>query len=210
MGGVEPNLSSAPAKPRHGQASHVGLAAGLGPGDRGIEVGCHLAVRHLGDDRHDIVDVGELCDVAFAGEQGRRHGEVPLLGKAAAEILDVFVHAEDFVDDQDRGKWPARSGHGPISGDLSIGNRDLHFADRQTVAVGRDGLRGDRPHGKREAGRQTGDHEGAPRDVRGRHETLNVRIAAIHGAMSRLEWERLQPIPPRQFGQLALHAIKWI
>jgi len=42
-----------------------------------------------------VVDVRH---VALARVQFRRDGEVPRLGEAAADVLDVFVDAKDFLN----------------------------------------------------------------------------------------------------------------
>ena len=86
----------------------------------------------------------DLGDVALPSVQLGRDGQVAELGEPAADVLDVLVDAEDLLDDQDDRERSAVGRHGPVGGDLAVGDRDLHLAGLQALGIGRDRLGGDR------------------------------------------------------------------
>ena len=59
-----------------------------------------LGVRHLADDGQNLPDIGQLRDIPLAGVQFGRDGQITQLGQPPAHILDVFVHAKDFLHDK--------------------------------------------------------------------------------------------------------------
>ncbi len=113
--------------------------------------------------REDLLPVADLRDVALAGIEFRGDGAVPQLGEAPANVLDVLVHAEDFLHDQHDREILARGGHRAIRGNLTVGDRDLDFTGLEAFGAGRDRLRGDRLHGQRKARGERGHQHLPPR-----------------------------------------------
>ena len=56
----------------------------------------------------------------MAGEEFRCYGEIPYFGEPAADVLDVFVDAEDFMNDEHNWKWPAGRRLHSIGWDLAV------------------------------------------------------------------------------------------
>ena len=75
----------------------------------------------------------DLRDVALAGVELGRDGQVAELGEPAAEVLDVLVDAEDLLHHQDDRERPPARGHRPVGGDLAVGDRDLDLAGLEPV-----------------------------------------------------------------------------
>ena len=110
-----------------------------GPVDRGIEVGHHLLVGHLGDDlRDDLGEVLHLRDIPLPGVELRRHRQKPELRKAPADVLDVLVNAEDFLDNKHSREGTAGGRSGPVGGDRTVGRGNLHLASFEPLGAGRD------------------------------------------------------------------------
>ena len=79
----------------------------------------------------DLVDVGHSGDVALARVELRRDRHVADLGEPPADVLDVLVHAEDLLHDEDERERPALRRHGAVGGDLAVLDRDLDLTRRQ-------------------------------------------------------------------------------
>ena len=103
--------------------------------------------------------------IALARVEFRRDGEVTGLGDAPADVLDVLVHAEDFLHDQHDREIAARRRHRAVGRHLAVLGRHLDLAGDQAFGGGGDGLRRHRQHGQREARAERGDDEAAPVDV---------------------------------------------
>src|SRR4030095_1137386 len=120
VGGVEPYDAASPAESGDTEFGGVCLVL-LSPRGRGIEIRYHLLVRNFGDHvLDDLAEILVLADIALPRVHLRRDREVTGLGKTAAEILDVFVDAEDLLNHQDSRERPAFGGHGPVAGDLAV------------------------------------------------------------------------------------------
>ena len=92
-----------PSKTQDAQPARVAAMLG-GPGRGGIQV-AHLRVGHLADNlRLQLGDIGIARRVALAREQLGRHRQIPQMRQAAADILDVLVHAEYLGHHQQRGQ----------------------------------------------------------------------------------------------------------
>ena len=183
VGAIEPDLPPAPAEAGDAELRGIGLARGPRPGDGGVEIGSHLRLRHLGHDLHDIVHIGHLGDIALAGIEGRGDGEIAGLGQAPADVLDMLMDAEDLLHHEDRGEGAALGGHGAVARDLAVGDRDLHLAHGQALAVGHDGGGRDRLGGQREAGRQACDDEAAARERCRRQEARQMAVSFVHSSL---------------------------
>jgi hypothetical protein len=109
-----------------------------------------------------VVDISDLRYIALAGVQLRSNRHVAELCETAADVLDVFVHAEDLLNDQHDRKRPAFVGHCSIGGNIAVGDGDLYFAGDQSVRVGRDCLGGYWLDGQREPGCESGDYKFSP------------------------------------------------
>ncbi len=99
--GIEPRDPAAPAKAGDPEPRCVGAAGGLRKSHRRVEVGHHLLVRHFRDDlANDLLNVGHAGDAALAVIKlgGNRH--VALLRQPPADVLEVLVHAENFLHDE--------------------------------------------------------------------------------------------------------------
>ena len=86
----------------------------------------------------------------------RRHGQVAQLREPAADVFDVLVHAEDFLDDQHHRKRFSGLRHGAVDRDVPIRGWYGDFACFETVGVSSDGLGGDRQNRHGESGRKLG------------------------------------------------------
>ncbi len=137
-----------------------------------------MAVRHLGDDLgQDLLNVGDIRNIALPRVKRRRHGEVAEFGEPAADILDVLMDAEDLLHDQHGRERPAARRHGAIGGDAAVGDRDLDLAGLEPGGIGGyHRLRHDRVGGKREAARETCHDEAATREIGFGNETLDLRF----------------------------------
>ena len=80
--------------------------------------------------------------IALAGKQLWRDGEITQLGQAATDVLDMFMHAEDFLHHQYRRQRLFPSGCRPIGWNLAAWDRDLDLARNQPLVICRDGGRG--------------------------------------------------------------------
>jgi hypothetical protein len=92
----------------------------------------------------NFLDAFEVGDVAFALVEVGGDGEIAAFCEPAAEVFDVLVDAEDFLDDDDGGEGNARCGLGAVGGDTQITGWDLDFAGNKAGGVGRDSGGGDR------------------------------------------------------------------
>ncbi|MGC4003880.1 MAG: hypothetical protein QM811_12440 [Pirellulales bacterium] len=110
--------------------------------------------------------VGQLRDITLSSVHFRRDGQVALLGETAADVLDVLVHAEDFLHDQHDRKLARFVGHGAVGRNFAVGGGDFDFARFQFLRVRGDRIGRDRQNRQREAGRQRSDDEPATRDFR--------------------------------------------
>jgi len=185
VGGIAPGDPAAPAEPGDGEFSGVRLARRLGIGDRGIEVRHDLVVRHFRDDRLDqLLNVADFRRVALAGIEFRRDREIARFGEAPAQILDVLVDAEDFLNDEHGRERPALVRHRPVGRDLAVLDRDLDLAGFEPGAVGGDdGLRRDRLYRQGKAGGERGHHKAAPRPAALRQQPLQSEFGHFHGVL---------------------------
>ena len=140
MSGVQPHDTPAPAEAGHRRPVGPALAGLLGPAQRGVQILHDLGVRHLADDGQNLPDIGQLRDIPLAGVQFGRNGQIAQLGQPPTDILDVFVHAKDFLHDEHDRQGISLRGRGPVGRDCPVGDRDVHLTGRQTVQVGRDRL----------------------------------------------------------------------
>ena len=148
--GVKPNNTTTPAET--GDGRFVDVAAILaGEGQGGVDVGQDLSVGNLGDDvAHEGWNVFDMSGIALASVKSGSDGVVALLCQAAAEVLDVFVDTEDFLNDENDGKVFALFRPGAIGGDFSIGDPDFYFSGSEAIGVRSDGLSADGLDGERE------------------------------------------------------------
>ncbi len=166
VGGIEPDLAAAPAKTGDAEFRGISLTRAFRPCHGCVEIGGNLFVGNLGDDlRNDLLRIGHARDVAFARKQQRRDCEVALLGESAADVLDMFVDAEDFVHDEDGWERTAARGHCAIRGNFAAWDWNPDLAGDESVAVGCDRVGRHRHHSQREAGCETSDHERATRNL---------------------------------------------
>ena len=135
MSSVKPHLPTAPAKAGATQLRDVCGFRALGPTYGGIQIESNLLVGYLGDDLHNRRDISEAGDVAPAGEQIRRHRKIPELRQTAADILDVFVDAEDLMNDDYGGERTTRRWHRTVSGNLAAFNWNRNFAGHEAVSI---------------------------------------------------------------------------
>ena len=104
--------------------------------DGGVEIRHDLRVRNFRNDGADLIDGRELRDIALPRVELGGDREIAQLGEAPADILDVFVDAEDLLHDQHYRKRPAARWHRAISRDRLIADRNLHFACSQAFGAG--------------------------------------------------------------------------
>ena len=144
---VKPRDTSAPAKAGDSQLVGIGPAGGLGVSDAGVEIGHHLRVRHFAHDlADDLRNLGHFRHVALSREQLGRNRKVAELGEAAAHILDVLMHAKNFLyHEHDRETGPGRR-HGAIRDHIAVFRRHFNFARDEAVGGRGDGLRRHRQH----------------------------------------------------------------
>src|SRR6266571_2381589 len=160
---VQPDDSPAPTEAGDGKLARLALARFLRPCRGRVEIRHHLRVGNLRHNfRNDVVDVSDLRYIALACVQLRSNRHVAELCETAADVLDVFVHAEDLLNDQHDRDRPAFVGHGSIGGDIAVGDGDLYFAGDQSVRVGGDCLGGYWLDGQREPGCESGDYKFSP------------------------------------------------
>ncbi|MNC85119.1 hypothetical protein D3C83_06980 [compost metagenome] len=100
-------------------------------------------IDHLGE---NLLVVGELRDVALAAVEVDCDCEVTELGEAAADVLDVLVHAEDFLNHQHQRELAAFFRHGAVRRHRAGHGLDLHLAGGEAVGVGCDRGGSDRLH----------------------------------------------------------------
>ena len=92
-----------------------------------IQIRQHLTIRHLGDQLlEQLADIGVVVGVTLAEIELGRDRQIALLGQAAAQILNMFMDAEDFLHHQHDGERAAL-----VGGFGDVG--------RQCIALGRDG-----------------------------------------------------------------------
>src|SRR5215510_5139760 len=157
---VEPNDSPAPTESRDRQLTRVAFARLLGPRRRRVEIGHHLGVGNLRHHfRNNVIDVGDLRYIALPRVQLRSYRDVAELCEAPADVLDVFVHSEDLLNDQHDGKRFAFVGHCSIGGNLAVGHWYLYLAGSEPVCVGGDCLARYWLDGQRKPGCQSCDYE---------------------------------------------------
>ena len=111
------------------------------PVQGGLKVTQHLGVGGLAHDvGKDGGHVGELGWIALAMKELRCHRKVALLGEPAADILDVLMHAENFMHDHHRGQafFTRRLGH--VGGNRACLGGNAHHGGIQALGVGGDGL----------------------------------------------------------------------
>ena len=153
------------------------------PGDGGVEVAHHLRVRRLADDLGVQISamLVILARIALAGEQFGGDGAVADLGQPPADVLDVFMHAEDLGDDQHHRRLVLARRRRAVGDHLAVLHRHLDFAGEQARGVGLDNrLRHDRLHGQREAGAEAGDEEAAAVERLRRNQAFEFGIGG-HG-----------------------------
>ena len=77
----------------------------------------------------------DLRHVSLSSVELGRDGQVAELGEAPADVLDVFVDAEDLLHHQDDRERPRAGRQCPVSGDLAVRHRDLHLTGLKPVSV---------------------------------------------------------------------------
>jgi len=95
-----------------------------------------------------------LRNVALANIEVGSDGQVTLVRQTPADILDMLVDSEDFLDNEDDRKCFAFFGHGAIAGYFAIAGRDRHLAGNETIVWSGDGTCGDGTDDTREAFRK--------------------------------------------------------
>src|SRR5690349_24297550 len=100
-----------------------------------------------------------------------RDRKIAELGEPAADVLDVLVHAEDFLDHQHYRQPAALVRHRPVRWYRTGHGLEFHFARSQSLAVGRDGGGSDRLHDLRESLRQQRSYEVAQVGIGWRYAT---------------------------------------
>ena len=140
---VEPYDAPAPAEARDRELLRI-AAVVRRPSGRGIEIRHHLRIGDPGDDGTDLLDVRELRDVALARVEIGRDRHVARLGEAARDVLDVLVHAEDFLHHEDDRKALPAGGPRMVGRHLPVLHGNSRFARLEPLRVGRDLRLGDR------------------------------------------------------------------
>ena len=167
MGVVEPDRAAAATPAHHAEAGGIALGRRCRPGDRGIEVADPLGIGRLGDHvADDDLRIGHLREVALTGIELRRHRAVPGLGQPPADVLDIFVDAEDLFDHEHQRERAGALRHRAVARHRTVGCRDLHLAGLDPRGIGMDHLRFDRRHGEGQAADQARHHEAASRKRR--------------------------------------------
>src|SRR5262249_56513540 len=117
-------------------------------------------------------------------------GQVSQSGKTPANVFNMFVDAEDLLDDQGHGKGFSRGWHGSVRGDLAIFGRYLNLAGRQSLRIRGDGLRGDRLNGGGEAGGQRGYDKFPPIDgQRVRQQAFDFFVHDVYSSRLWSPWQ---------------------
>lgn len=165
---VEPNDPAAPAEAGDTELRGIGFTTRLRKSNGRVEVGHDLSVGNLGDDLEDLLEVAQLRNVALASVHFGSDGVVTELSEPTADVLDVFVDAEDLLDYEDSRKVRPGGGQSPISWDLSVLDGDLGFTRFDTFGIGGDGLCRDGLNGECEAGRQRSHNKLTPVKIKSR------------------------------------------
>ena len=138
--GSQPDNATAPAKACNACLVFI-TAVGSRPGHGSAHITQHLLVRGLADDvGKEIGDGGVLGRIALAMKTLGRDGHEALLGKAAADIFNVLVHAEDLVKNNDRGQTLFAFRLRKIAGKLIVRGPHLNHAMVKALGTGGDGL----------------------------------------------------------------------
>src|SRR5277367_5402270 len=125
MRGVEPYDSAAPAKAGNRQAADIAFSGFIGVRNRGVQVTHDLGVGHFTDDLgDDVLKVRDIRNIALPGEQFWRNREVAQLGKPPADVLNVFVNAEDLFHHQHNWERAAAVRRRLVTGDLEVAGRN--------------------------------------------------------------------------------------
>ena len=106
--------------------------------DRRVEVAHDLRVGHLGDDRPDLVELPSSTRRPGGDTAPGAIGAVAELGEPAAHVLDVLVHAEDFLHHQDQRTLVAAGRQGTIGGNRSSRGGELAHGRIDPGRVGDD------------------------------------------------------------------------
>lgn len=70
-----------------------------------IQIRQHLTIRHLGHQLlEQLADIGVVVGVALAEIELGGNRQIALFGQAAAQILNMFMDAEDFLHHQHDGE----------------------------------------------------------------------------------------------------------
>src|SRR5262249_9431975 len=134
------------------------------------------------DLRDDLGDVGHLRNVSLPGIQLGGDCKVPQLGETPADIFDVLMYAENFLDDQDHRKRPARGGHRAIGRNLAVLNRNRDFSGIEVLRISRDRLSGNRLNGKSEPRGQARDNEVPAREIDFGYETQQFLVHVVNSS----------------------------
>ena len=105
--------------------------------------------------------------------------KVAQLRESAAHILDVLVHAEDFLHDEDYRKLAVLVRHGAIRGHGAIARDEFYFSGDKALVVGRDHCGGDRLDAFRKTLRQPCGQEITQADGRLRHAAAQYGFAHV-------------------------------
>ena len=112
----------------------------------------------------------------------RRNREVAQFCETSANIFDVLMHSEDFLDNQNGAEVGFASRGCTVGGDGAIGDGDFDFAGGQAIGIGRDdGLCHDRARSEREAAHERGRQKTAAIECQRWQQAIEFWARFIHG-----------------------------
>src|SRR5690606_11714928 len=116
MCGIKPGESTAPAKPGDGEARGVPALTDR-PLDAGVEVGHDLLVGDFSDDfRDEALHVGIVLRLALTVIEFDRNRHIALARESPANVSNMLVHAENFLNHQDDGCTVLARGRSVVGG----------------------------------------------------------------------------------------------
>src|SRR5688572_21836826 len=102
---IEPDDSPSPAKAGNAEPRDIAFPGLLGHGDSRVQSRHYLRVRDLGHHlRPYLFDILQLRYISLPRVKLRSNRKVAQLGKTPANILDMLMNAEYFLDYQNYGK----------------------------------------------------------------------------------------------------------
>ncbi len=132
MRGIQPADASAPAETGDQQTMGIAPVARRPAGDV-VEIGQHLRIRDFADQvAEQGGNIAVIVRIALAKVELWRNGQIAFQRQPAAEVANVFVNAENFLDhDYDGQRTVCRFWSGVVSRHiLSLrGNRGLTRRD---------------------------------------------------------------------------------